>query len=377
MIKQQREAATEAMIAWLSHPNELGEAPSKMECVGEFDRHEMTYFIFRYKKSFLGKWLLGVCGGYDRDSLDHCGHIFSEMQPYDPATAEEKAIEMVESIRAYWMQRAEEAEQQEDKKGNAFISFVLLEEARWDREQYVERLKEEWGLTIEEIPDSEGRDEGQGEDDLLSVVGTIDGMIVSIALMPGPVPENEAEYNAQTNYMWPDAVETTKKHQAHLLIAVLPNENTHETLLNAGKILVKLCDATLSANNVLGIYTSGTVFEPAFYRENALSMKEDFLPIFNWVYFGLCLSETGQQCGYTFGLDVFAKDEIEVINTTAEPAELRDFLFNIAAYVLSSDITLQDGETIGYSEEMKLPITRSAGCHLEGMTMKIGFKEAL
>ena len=29
--------------------------------------------------------------------------------------------------------------------------------------------------------------------------------------------------------------------------------------------------------------------------------------------------------GYTYGMDVFGKEEMEVLNTDAEPEELRDF----------------------------------------------------
>ena len=35
-------------------------------------------------------------------------------------------------------------------------------------------------------------------------------------------------------------------------------------------------------------------------------LKEDELPIFNWVWFGLYRSEGGLN-GYTYGMDVFAK----------------------------------------------------------------------
>ena len=63
MNKEQLNAATEAMIEWLAHPAELGKVPAKIECAGEFDLHEMHYYIFKYKKSALGKWMLGVCGG--------------------------------------------------------------------------------------------------------------------------------------------------------------------------------------------------------------------------------------------------------------------------------------------------------------------------
>ena len=53
--------------------------------------------------------------------------------------------------------------------------------------------------------------------------------------------------------------------------------------------------------------------------------KRQELPIFNWVWFGLYRSEGGLN-GYTYGMDVFGKEEMEVLNTDAEPEELRDFL---------------------------------------------------
>lgn len=106
MSIQQEKAARTAMIDWLSDPHELGNAPTKIESAGTFDLHGMRYYLFRYKKSFFGKWLLGVCGGYEDDGLEHCGHVFSEMRAYNENTAKEDAVKMVEMIRAYWMEQA-------------------------------------------------------------------------------------------------------------------------------------------------------------------------------------------------------------------------------------------------------------------------------
>lgn len=113
MDHNQMESATKAMIAWLADEHELGTAPSIIDCAGEFDLHEYHYYIFKYKKSFFGKWLLGVCGGYEPGDTEHCGHVFSEMEPYDSKTAVEKSIQMVEKIRAYWMQQAAELQKQQ------------------------------------------------------------------------------------------------------------------------------------------------------------------------------------------------------------------------------------------------------------------------
>ncbi|MDL2234290.1 DUF4261 domain-containing protein, partial [Ruminococcaceae bacterium OttesenSCG-928-L11] len=220
-------------------------------------------------------------------------------------------------------------------------------------------------------------DEDMEEEEIASdeytLVFEVDGMLATVALMPGPVPEGEAEHNAATNYLWPEAVEETKRHVAHLVVAVLPRDNDY---LQAGQLLVKLCETCMRDDGAIGIYTAGTVFQPAFYREAAAVMHDGELPYLNWVYFGLCQSENGWMNGYTYGLECFGKAEIEVLDTVANPSELRDFLFNISAYVLSSNVTLRDGETIGFTADQKLPITLSEGVYLDGETLKIGFKPA-
>lgn len=112
MNQAQREAAKKAMAAWLSDPHELGKEPSKLECRKEFDLHGLHYYVFRFKKSLFGEWLLGVCGGYEPGELEHCGHVFSSMEKYDDSTAIEAAQKIVEEIRAYWMEQARQAEMQ-------------------------------------------------------------------------------------------------------------------------------------------------------------------------------------------------------------------------------------------------------------------------
>ncbi len=106
MNKKQLDAAKENMVEWLSDPHELGRTPSKIECAGEFELHDMHYYIFKFKTGLLSPWLVGVSGGYEDDMLEPCGHTFSDMKKFDAATAEDDCSEMVERIRAYWMEQA-------------------------------------------------------------------------------------------------------------------------------------------------------------------------------------------------------------------------------------------------------------------------------
>ena len=258
-------------------------------------------------------------------------------------------------------------EEKTDRKGS-FAGSVLLSKAEWDKEQLIRNLREEWGI-VDEEPD-EGDEDDENSDD--AVVMRVGNMMLIVTLFHGHIPDNEAEINAENNYMWPEAVEVAKAHKAHIVVAVLGEE---EKLLERGKLFTKAMAVCCKQKYATGVYTSGVVFEPRFYEGLTDMLKKDELPIFNWVWFGLYRSEGGLN-GYTYGMDVFGKEEMEVLNTDAEPEELRDFLASLASYVLACDVTLQDGETIGFSADDKHTITRSPGVSLpeEQMTLKIGYE---
>ena len=261
-----------------------------------------------------------------------------------------------------------DADGEETNHKGAFAGSVLLSKAEWDKEQFIRDLREEWGI-VDDEPDEGGEDDENSGD---AVVMRVGGMMLIVTLFHGRVPDNEAEINAENNYMWPAAVDAARAHKAHIMVAVLGEE---EKLLERGKLFTKALAVCCKQKYAAGVYTSGVVFEPRFYEGLADMMKEDELPIFNWVWFGLYRSEGGMNA-YTYGMDVFGKEEMEVLNADAGPEELRDFLASLASYVLACDVTLKDDETIGFSADDKHTITRSPGVSLpeEQMTLKIGYE---
>lgn len=354
---EQKQAAMQALAEWLADDHELGQKPSRIESAGEFDLHGLHYYIFRYKRSvFSSKWMLGVAGGYEEGSLEHCGHVYSEMETYNSETAEQKAKEMVERIRAYWMREAQA--QESGEKSGPFIAFVLLKEADWDCQKLRSALQQDWDLTVKESDQTED-----------SLIIEQDGIMTAVNLIKAPVPDEEAEKNAANNYLWPEAVQTVRAHQAHLLIAALGSAPA----LAMGQLFTKICASACAQDQVLGVYTSGTVFRPEFYREAAMMMKYGDLPVLNWIYFGLYGSETGM-CAYTYGLEAFGKDEMEILDSAGGPEELRDFLLDIVCYVLDQNVVLNDGETLGFTADQKLPITRRPGRSLDKMMLQIGYR---
>ncbi len=92
-------------------------------------------------------------------------------------------------------------EEKTDHKGS-FAGSVLLSKAEWDKEQLIRNLREEWGI-VDEEPD-EGDEDDENSDD--AVVMRVGGMMLIVTLFHGHIPDNEAEINAENNYMWPEAV---------------------------------------------------------------------------------------------------------------------------------------------------------------------------
>lgn len=376
----QQQAALRSMTDWLAHENELGKKPAKIEIAGEFDLHNMHYYLIKYKKSLLGKWLLAVCGGYeDPSDTEHCGHIFSEMQPYDPATAKQDAIAMVEMIREYWMQRAAEIEAGQaqgdsaekeggSESGGIFNGFILLNSHECDLEQIKANLLRDWNIDSSSSSESDDSKDASEKEGIL--VFQPEGYMVALSFVDAPVPDGEAEHFAQGNYLWPAAAEVTRTHVAQIIVAVFTHSGTPQ---EAGKLYAKVAASCLKLPNAVGFYSSGTVFQPEMFLDMAEIMKsDDSVPLLNLVYFGLVRTDSGFS-GYTVGLRSFGKDEIEVLDSQATPADLREFLIDISLYVVEHDVTLKDGETIGFSAEQKLPITRSEGVFIDGMSLKIGF----
>lgn len=252
-----------------------------------------------------------------------------------------------------------------DRK-DVFLGFVLLEKAHWDKGRLIADLKAEWNIDVPEEDKDDRKDNGD------SLVFEAGDMIAAVSLMHGPVPGGEAEDNAENNYMWPDAVKAAQSHAAHIMVTVLGKETDVRL---RGQFFVKLAAACCRQPGVLGVYTSGVVFEPSFYADMAGVMKEGELPLNNWIWFGLHRREGGV-CGYTYGMDVFGKEELEVLDADADPLAVREFLVSLAGYVIGSDVTLNDGETIGFSQGDRHRITRSPGVALPDQpTLKVSFEQ--
>ena len=281
-----------------------------------------------------------------------------------------------------------------NRKGQ-FVCSILLDKLGFDKDALLETLKTQWSIVDEPddsveaaaeaesdaeagaAEDCDGDDGADSEaqalkDDIKSEALVIrqGKMFVAISYMPCKVPQKDIMYAAENNYMWPDAHKAAKQHKAHILIAVVGQESE---LMDRAMVFAKVAAACCALKSVSAVFFNNVIIQKEFYADMANLMKDDILPLNNWIWFGLYKNKNGL-CAYTYGLDLFGKEEIEVLDAACEPAQLRDFIYDLANYVIAYDVTLQDGETIGFSATDKHAITRSDGVALPGQqTLKVEF----
>ncbi|MDR2916237.1 MAG: DUF4261 domain-containing protein [Tannerella sp.] len=244
-------------------------------------------------------------------------------------------------------------------KSSVIISMPMFNsDENYSLEKIVYDLKTYWNLTVSEI---------SGDDSVATF--KVEDETVAIAFMPAPIPSEELDSIMGFNYLWKNAKEELSTLKSHAIVSVLGN-NTGD--VERFKILTKVNASILrTTDNSLGIYQgSQTLLLPKnLFLDFADFLLEDMLPIQLWVYIGIINDEKSSI--YTYGMQEFGKSEVEIINSTMSGSELYDFLLSILNYIIESDVTLNDGETIGFSAEQKIKITKSKAIYLDGDSLKL------
>ncbi|EAL7241399.1 DUF4261 domain-containing protein [Campylobacter coli] len=213
------------------------------------------------------------------------------------------------------------------QENHNFISFVLLDEAKFDFLKLKKILEDDFDIWI--------ADENFTQD---GVIFSFKNMIVTLNLIKNPISNNEAEYYANFNFMWKDALEQTQKHKAHLLVSVLSQS---ESKLDQAKLFTQISSACLQDEHTLGFYTGGVVLEPKFYIENAKMLKENRLP--------------------------------KVCDANIEEKELFFTLYDIILHILTYDLILKDNDTLKFEDGRILSFKKSQGIGVENESLKIIF----
>lgn len=246
--------------------------------------------------------------------------------------------------------RADDLSPNPQEGGEPILAFLLLQGESYPFEAFLEQLAETpiLGVQAEEIDGP--------EDGMCRFV--LDDEAVSVILLPSRYPLDELEGPMQTSLLWPqdEPIEQLREHQTHLLVALNGGQGDP---VRRRLLLTGVAGLLAGRQEVMGVYwpeATHLIYPPLFAEMAAEIADPNAPPLWLWLDLRVFLNDDGSSGLFTTGMQPLGYMEIEIPRIAMEPRELREWVLDIAYYLLENGPVLNDGDTIGVSEEQRILI---------------------
>jgi hypothetical protein len=175
-----------------------------------------------------------------------------------------------------------------------------------------------------------------------------------LAHIPAPIPNGEAEENADKNFLWRDGREEAAKHRSHVIVTNLGGGDLSP--VESALAVSRLALVALDVFDGLGVYwgNASVCNSRSIFEDFCSEMSEEHLPLPMWLRFQLVRGEKGELGLYTLGMNQFGLMDIEVERSPLPAEEMFQFVANVAHYLVTSGPVIADGNTVGGSEQERI-----------------------
>jgi hypothetical protein len=179
-------------------------------------------------------------------------------------------------------------------------------------------------------------------------------MIGFLAHMPAPIPNQEAEHNADKNFLWPNGKEEARRHRSHIIVTNIGADEP--TPIQSAISVSRLALVALDLFDGIGVYwgNASVCNSRKLFASLCEDMSEEHVPLPVWLRFQLIRSPDGQLGLYTLGMSQFGLMDIEVDDSPMEAQELFEFVSNLAHYLVQRGPVIADGNTVGGSDSQRI-----------------------
>ncbi len=185
-----------------------------------------------------------------------------------------------------------------------------------------------------------------------------------LTLISAPIPDQEAEHNADGNLFWPDAARDLRAYKAHIITGILAGP---EDPVQLNMVLSKLARIAIKTFAGVGVYWGdGAVTNSSeVFLDMSEDLDSDTPPLYLWVRFQLVASDDNQLELYTVGMSQFGLNEIEMSPCDWDTAKILDFVYNIVSYLIENGPAINDGDTVGGDERERIIVNHVTGKYID------------
>ena len=264
-----------------------------------------------------------------------------------------------------------------------FMGMVLLDNAEFDVNRFKKDLLTKWD--IESITSPEGMkvraaiatkdvDTVEEEDMEEAHFLVIDDYKVVVAPFSFAMPMEAVMQGATRNYLWEEALDAVINHTGHVAISIVEGPGNP---LEEGILLTKLLSVATEQTGASAIYTNGVLYEAKKYHEETEQLRDDMLPMANLIWVDMEFEDDDTISLHTSGMELFKQLNVEFLHCPWHPEKAWNYVLSVADYVLTSDKTVQDGDSVGRTEEEQLTVHIDGPVHADGVqSIQIFFDES-
>lgn len=263
------------------------------------------------------------------------------------------------------------------------MGMVLLDNAEFDVNRFKKDLLTKWD--IESITSPEGMkvraaiatkdvDTVEEEDMEEAHFLVIDDYKVVVAPFSFAMPMEAVMQGATRNYLWEEALDAVINHTGHVAISIVEGPGNP---LEEGILLTKLLSVATEQTGASAIYTNGVLYEVKKYHEETEQLRDDMLPMANLIWVDMEFEDDDTISLHTSGMELFKQLNVEFLHCPWHPEKAWNYVLSVADYVLTSDKTVQDGDSVGRTEEEQLTVHIDGPVHADGVqSIQIFFDES-
>lgn len=177
-----------------------------------------------------------------------------------------------------------------------------------------------------------------------------------LAMMPAPIPNEEAENNAEDNFLWPNGREEVAKHTCHVIVTIAGSGDYSP--IEAVVAIVRLALVALDLFDGMGVYWGhGSVCNNRETFENFCEdVSPEHVPLPAVMRFQFTSANDDEVALYTLGMNQFGLMDIEVDHSNMELSDLFEYVCNVAHYLVTTGAVIKDGDTIGSDENERIVV---------------------
>lgn len=200
-----------------------------------------------------------------------------------------------------------------------------------------------------------------------AVLVDIEGVLLTIMNIDQPLPPDAYAPALEIERVWKNAGAELAANVGHVIISTLQEPGHHNEALNGAVYVTFFAAAVMDILPTIGaVWTNGNCLtQTAAFQAAAEGLAERNIPVMSWV--GLYIlrgpdTADGQPtiAVLTRGLLSFIGREIEFLPTTRPVPDTAQRVIGLSQYLISSGPVIQDGETVGVSEQEQIRVKYAA-----------------